>query len=152
MQTAADRYRGSDIAGIHLQLTGAWSDPQGLEGASLTSAAFERVYGRAGGFMVDFAVVLFAFSTIISWSYYGEQGVAYLFGSKRIPIYRYVFIAVVLIGALWELKPVLDLSDAVFGLLALPNILANILLIGKLSKETKKYVADLRAGKFAKTG
>lgn len=128
--------------------TGVWQDPQGLNGAALTSAAFSQVYGVWGAGMVNLAIVLFAFSTIISWSYYGEQGATYLFGVKSIRMYRYVFIVFIMIGAMWRLGPVLDISDAVFGLLAVPNLLANLLLIGKLSKETRRYVADYRAGKF----
>ncbi|MFH1726647.1 MAG: sodium:alanine symporter family protein [Elusimicrobiota bacterium] len=139
------------LTALALLLTGVWKDPQGLSGAPLTAAAFAQVYGRGGAAIVDLAVVLFAFSTIISWSYYGEQGADYLFGLKGIPYYRWVFIGFIFIGAVWKLGPVIDLSDAMFGLMALPNLVASFLLIGKLSKETRKYIRDYKAGGFKRT-
>jgi len=136
------------LTALVMLLTGVWANTGGLEGSELTAKAFSTLYGPAGSYMVTLAVVLFAFSTIISWSYYGEQGATFLFGEKSIKIYRVIFICFIFIGAIAKLKMVLDLSDAVFGLLAIPNLLANVLLSKKLKLELKQYESDLRTGKI----
>ena len=89
-------------------------------------------------------MILFAFSTIISWSYYGEQGAVFLFGEKSLIPYRYVYICFIVVGAVWKLAPVLNLSDAFFALLVIPNLIANFMLSGRLKKELKIYEADIR--------
>jgi len=76
---------------------------------------------------------------MISWSYYGEQGITFIVGSKWIPVYRWVFIAFIYIGAVIQLNIVLNLSDAVYGLLALPNIMACYLLLPKVKAELEEY-------------
>jgi len=129
-------------------ITGVAGGAEGTEGAALTTQAFESVYGGLGSGLLNVAIVLFAFSTIISWSYYGEQGVTYLVGTKFIPAYRVIFICFTMIGALIPLQAVIDLSDAVFGLMAIPNILANLALTRKLSGETASYVKAYKAGEY----
>ncbi len=131
------------MTALVLLSTGLWSNTGGLQGSELTAAAFSTLYGGAGEYIIMIVVVLFAFSTIISWSYYGEQGVTYLWGEKYIPHYRYVFLGFTLLGALLELKIVLNLSDAVFGLLAIPNLIANIMLSKDLRKKLKAYEANM---------
>jgi len=129
-------------------ITGVAGGAEGTEGAALTTQAFESVYGGLGSGLLNVAIVLFAFSTIISWSYYGEQGVTYLVGTKFIPAYRVIFICFTMVGALIPLQAVIDLSDAVFGLMAIPNILANLALTRKLSGETASYVKAYKAGEY----
>lgn len=129
--------------------TGLWhTNPAGLEGSDLTAAAFETLYGPLGGWTVTIIVVLFAFSTIISWSYYGEKAVVFLLSRKFVTPYRAVFCCFILIGAILKLETVINFSDAVFGLLAIPNLLANIILLPKLKKELKLYEEDLASGKI----
>ncbi len=130
------------ITALVILITGTWSAGTGLQGSELTAHAFGTLYGDWGSWLVTATVVMFAFSTIISWSYYGEQGTVFLFGEKAIPYYRVVFLAFTFIGAIWKLGPVLNFSDAVFGLLAIPNIIANLLLTPKLRQEVKKYEED----------
>ncbi|MFH2201587.1 MAG: sodium:alanine symporter family protein [Elusimicrobiota bacterium] len=139
------------MTALVMLLTGAWADTQGFSGAALTAYAFSTSYGGMGTVLVTLAVVLFAFSTIISWAYYGEQGTVYLFGTKWVKTYRYVFIVFIMIGSLWKLGPVIDISDAVFGLLVIPNMIANLMLIRKLAAETRDYIKDYMAGKFVRT-
>jgi AGCS family alanine or glycine:cation symporter len=140
------------ITALVILITGAWTEaPMDIAGVNLTSYAFASVYGKAGEILVLMTVVLFAFSTIISWSYYGEKGVTFLFGKKGVMPYRVIFTVFILIGALLKLDPVINISDALFGLMAFPNLLANLLLAGTLKKELKKYTADLKAGKFEVT-
>lgn len=126
------------ITALALISTGAWSQA-GIAGSEMTVWAFESVYGSYGRGMVTMTVTLFAFSTIISWSYYGEQGVTFLFGEKYIPIYRYVFIAFIFLGAIAQLQLVLNISDAVYGLLAIPNLIGTYLLLNKVKVCLKQY-------------
>jgi AGCS family alanine or glycine:cation symporter len=132
------------MTALVLLITGVWSNTGGLEGSDLTAAAFETLYGGAGVYIIMIVVVLFAFSTIVAWSYYGEQGVTFLFGEKYIIVYRYIFLAFIMLGAILELKVVLNLSDAVFGLLAIPNLIANIMLSKKLKGELKNYEKNVK--------
>ncbi len=134
------------ITAIALLLTGAWSAEGVAQGSEMTAYAFETVMGPAGRWIVTLTVTLFAFSTMISWSYYGEQGVTFIFGEKYIPAYRYTFIAFIFIGAVAQLTLVLNLSDAVYGLLALPNLMACYLLLPKVKEEMTDYQTKLRGG------
>ena len=136
------------ITAIALLLTGAWH-AEGLEaGSVMTSYAFETVMGPIGKWIVTSTVTLFAFSTLISWSYYGEQGVTFIFGDKLIPTYRYIFIVFIFIGAISQLNIVLNLSDAVYGLLAAPNIIACYLLLPKVKEALNEYSAKLKNGEI----
>ncbi|MEK6554424.1 MAG: alanine/glycine:cation symporter family protein, partial [Bdellovibrionota bacterium] len=136
------------ITAVALLLTGVWSAEGIGVGSEMTAYAFESVMGPAGRWIVTTTVTLFAFSTIISWSYYGEQGVTFIFGEKWIPAYRYVFIAFIFVGAVTHMNIVLNLSDAVYGLLALPNMLACYLLLPKVKKLMTEYAAKLKSGEI----
>lgn len=136
------------ITAVALLLTGAWSEAGVAAGSEMTAHAFESVMGPAGRWIVTLTVTLFAFSTLISWSYYGEQGVTFIFGDKWIPTYRYVFIVFIFIGAVAQLNIVLNLSDAVYGLLALPNLMACYLLLPKVKVALNEYKKKLDAGEI----
>jgi AGCS family alanine or glycine:cation symporter len=136
------------ITAVALLLTDAWSTPGIQAGSEMTAYAFETVMGPLGRWIVTLTVTLFAFSTLISWSYYGEQGITFIFGDKYIPIYRYVFVAFIFVGAVAQLNIVLNLSDAVYGLLALPNILACYLLLPKVKNSLKEYKAKIKSGQI----
>lgn len=136
------------ITAIALLLTGAWSAPGIPAGSEMTAYAFESVMGPAGRWIVTLTVTLFAFSTLISWSYYGEQGVTFIFGEKYIPYYRYIFIVFIFIGAIAHLNIVLNISDAVYGLLALPNMMACYLLLPKVKATLVDYTAKLKNGEI----
>jgi AGCS family alanine or glycine:cation symporter len=139
------------ITAIALLLTGAWQAEGVAAGSEMTAYAFETVMGPTGRWIVTATVTLFAFSTLISWSYYGEQGVTFVFGEKWIPTYRYLFIAFIFIGAIAQLNIVLNISDAVYGLLALPNMLACYLLLPKVKQQLKEYTAKLKSGEIKPT-
>lgn len=126
------------ITALALISTGAWSQA-GIAGSEMTVWAFESVYGVFGRGIVTMTVTLFAFSTIISWSYYGEQGITFIFGEKYIPVYRYVFIGFIFLGAIAQLQLVLNVSDAVYGLLAIPNLIGTYLLLNKVKTCLKQY-------------
>lgn len=135
------------ITALALLATGAWSQ-SGIEGSEMTVWAFEQVYGVFGRTIVTTTVTLFAFSTVISWSYYGEQGVTFIFGAKYIPIYRYIFIVFIFFGAVAQLQLVLNVSDAVYGLLAIPNLIACYILLPKAKVILNEYVEQWKAGKI----
>lgn len=136
------------ITAVALLLTGVWNAEGVPAGSEMTATAFESVMGPAGRWIVTLTVTLFAFSTMISWSYYGEQGITFIFGEKWIPAYRYVFIAFIFIGAIAQLNIVLNLSDAVYGLLALPNIMACYLLLPKVKAALQEYSQKRESGEI----
>ena len=136
------------ITAIALLLTGAWSAEGVPAGSEMTAYAFESVMGPAGRWIVTSTVTLFAFSTIISWEYYGEQGVTFIFGDKYIPVYRYIFIGFIFIGAIAQLNIVLNISDAVYGLLAIPNMIACYMLLPKVKEMLKEYEAKRKSGEI----
>ena len=114
-------------------------------GAQLTAEAFSTVFGRFGGGFVAVSLALFAFSTLLGWSYYGQRAAAYLMGERVIPVYKAAFLLTAVAGCMMRLEPVWALSDTFNGLMALPNMIALIALSGVVVKETKDYFARLAA-------
>lgn len=111
-------------------------------GAPLTSAAFEKGLNPlfpGGGYLVTFAVLLFAISTSISWSYYGDRAAQYLFGFKSIFWYRLAFVGMHFLGAIATLTVVWNFGDVMLGLMAFFNIVALFALSGVAYKITKAY-------------
>src|SRR5690606_13855057 len=135
------------ITALALLLTGVWSAPD-IAGSEMTAVAFETVMGPWGRWIVTLTVTLFAFSTMISWSYYGEQGVTFIVGSKWIPVYRWIFIGMIFVGAVAKLNIVLNLSDAVYGLLALPNLMACYILLPKVKEVLRDYQTKRKNGEI----
>lgn len=121
-------------------------------GVALTSAAFETVFGSFGGKFISIAVMLFALSTILGWSYYGERAVEYLFGLKAIPVYKVIFLLVIFVGCNVSLQLVVDISDTFNGFMALPNLIAITLLSGQVVEMTKDYIARVKSGKETVNG
>ena len=93
------------------------------------------------------ALVLFAFTTILGWNYYGERCIVYLAGVKAIMPYRVIFIVLVAMGAFLKLEAIWILADIVNGLMAIPNLIALLFLSGICVRETKKYMDHLKTGK-----
>lgn len=121
-------------------------------GVALTSSAFESVFGSLGGNFISIAVMLFAFSTILGWSYYGERGIEYLFGLKAVPVYKLIFILVIFLGCNASLSLVVDISDTFNGFMALPNLIAVALLSGQVITMTKEYITKVKSGKETVNG
>lgn len=135
-QTFIDTLVVCTMTGLVLILTGAWSN--GQTGAELTTTAFQA--GMSGGaYVVTIGIILFAYSTILGWCYYGEKSIEYLFGVKSVLPYRIVFVCFVGVGAIAKLSLVWNISDTLNGLMALPNLLGLILLTPVIVSETKKY-------------
>lgn len=138
-QTFIDTILVCTMTGLVLILTGAWSN--GETGAQLTTTAFNLGFA-GGGYIVTIGIVLFAYSTILGWCYYGEKSIEYLFGVKSILPYRIVFILFIGVGAVMKLSLVWNISDTLNGLMAVPNLIGLIMLTPVVVSETKKYFAD----------
>ncbi|MFW5878280.1 MAG: alanine/glycine:cation symporter family protein [Myxococcota bacterium] len=119
-----------------------------LGGIELTTTAFDTFLPGFGNFFVSLAVLLFAFSTALSWSYYGETGAAYLLGRRAVLPFKIAFLAAFFMGALWALGPVMNFSDLMMALMAVPNILAILLLSKKVTALTSDYFGKLRRGEM----
>lgn len=126
--------------------TGVWQEE--LAGVTLTAYAFDQALPGFGQYFIPVAVSLFAFSTLISWSYYGERGADYLFGERSIMPYKVLFCALCIVGATWELGPVLAFSDLMFGLMALVNVVCLWFLFPVARREILSYWDRLRRGEF----
>lgn len=111
-----------------------------IEGAPLVITAFTGVFGSFAGKFVSISVLLFAFTTLLGWSYYGEVATEYLFGSKSKIVYKIAFVLVVIAGATADLGLVWDIADTLNGLMALPNLIGVLALSGTVFKITKNYV------------
>jgi AGCS family alanine or glycine:cation symporter len=142
------------ITALVIIVTGTWDpsvDPS--EGVALTSAAFGSSISWFP-WVLTLAVVLFAFSTMISWSYYGLKAWTYMFGESMITdvVYKLMFLFFVVVGASMELGSVIEFSDAMIFAMAFPNMLGIYFLLPVVKKELNEYWADYKAGKLQKFG
>ncbi len=111
----------------------------GIGAGQLTSASFGETLGSTGEIIVALATAVFAYSTLIGWNYYGEKAIEYLFGSRSIRVYRIVFIAAVVVGAMMNLEFVWNFSDLMNGMMAIPNLIGLLLLSKVVKAETDRY-------------
>jgi AGCS family alanine or glycine:cation symporter len=121
-------------------LTGAFRE--GLTGAELTAAAFNQSLPGIGGYIVAVGIVFFAFSTAISWSYYGDRSVEYLFGAAFVTPYRVIYCLLLPVGATIHLNMVWTISDIFNALMAWPNLVGLLALSVVVVRRTKEYFAD----------
>jgi len=114
----------------------------GLDGINLTNEAFSSVFGNISGVFLSVSIIFFAVATLISWSFYGECCITYLFEKSKIYkiIYKFIFIGLIIVGSVINAEIVWSLSDIFNALMALPNIAAVIILSPQVYKETKKYL------------
>ncbi|MFV5425274.1 sodium:alanine symporter family protein [Acinetobacter towneri] len=120
----------------------------GATGAVLTTQVFDQLLPGFGGWVVTFGIIFFAYSTILGWSYYGEKCCTYLFGEKYVLIYRLIYIASVFIGTIATLDLVWLFADTFNGLMAVPNLIALLLLSGVIAKESKDFIAKRKSGEL----
>ncbi len=134
------------MTGLVIVVTGAYLNrPEDAVGAALTAYAFSETLGAGGGWVVGIGLCLFAFSTIISWSYYGDRAAQFLFGARAVLPYRVVFTVMVVFGAAVPLPLVWNLADITNILMALPNLLCLIMLAGLVRKLHDEYFARTHA-------
>lgn len=127
------------LTGLSIIITGSWSTD--LNGAVLTQYAFSTIFGNIGQIALAVSLVLFAFTTILGWSYYGERCFEFLFGSKAIPLYRIIYVLMIAIGGYISLETIWVLADIVNGLMAFPNLVALLGLSPVIISETQTYFA-----------
>ena len=128
------------ITAFVILLSQSWLS--GVNGAALTSNAYEQGLPSFGKYIVIFGLVLFAFSTIIGWSYYGEKCAEFIFGNRIIVPYRIFWIIIIPVGAVIELNLVWLIADIMNALMALPNLIALVLLSPIVFKETRAYLKN----------
>jgi AGCS family alanine or glycine:cation symporter len=119
-----------------------------ISGIELTTLSFDRFLEGFGSIFITIAVFFFAFSTIITWSYYGETGAAYVFGKKIIMPYKITFILFVFYGAINQLHVIVNFTDLMIGLLVIPNTIAIFLLSPKVAHWCKDYLKKLKSGEI----
>jgi alanine or glycine:cation symporter, AGCS family len=125
------------LTGLVIVISGEWMT--GVTGSVLSANAFDSGLPGFGKYIVIFGLCLFAFSTTIAWSYYGDRCARFLFGESAVKYYRWIYIGCIVVGATIKLELVWNLSDALNGLMAIPNLIALILLSPIVVKEAKVY-------------
>jgi AGCS family alanine or glycine:cation symporter len=144
-QTFIDTLVVCTMTGLAILATGVWTT--GETGAELTMMAFARALpGGNGGIIVTMGLILFAFSTILGWCYYGEKSIEFLFGERAVIPYRLVYCVFVAVGAMVKLDLVWLLADIMNALMAIPNLIGLLGLAGKVVEETKRYFRDRGSG------
>jgi AGCS family alanine or glycine:cation symporter len=127
------------VTGLVLVVTGAWNS--GEQGAAMTNYAFGQI-PNIGAPVLTLGLITFVFSTLIGWSYYGEKAMEYLGGLKLIPIYRWLWVLAIFLGATFPSSLVINFSDSANALMAIPNLISLLLLSGLIARESKKWLKD----------
>jgi len=141
-------------------ITGMWNDPSIPQsaGVTLTTEAFGSVIGWFP-YILTLCIGLFAYSTMISWCYYGERGWIYLldhigeegYGLKTVVLFRIIFVVFIVVGAVSKLSDVLDFSDAMIFSMAFPNIVGSVVLAPKVLKKVRDYWERYQSGEMSPT-
>jgi len=124
-------------------ITDAWKS-SGVAGATLTTLAFDSAITGFGRYIVTIGIATFAFSTMISWSYYGQQCVEYLFGEWMVLPYKILYVVAVSFGAVWTFTPILNFSDTVFGLMIIPNLIGTFGMVRRVSSMRRDYFERMK--------
>lgn len=134
------------MTALVILVTGAYTSDH--DGGALTAHAFQEGLFGWGHYLVGIGLMFFAYSTMLGWSYYGDRCAEYLFGEKAIPIYRWLFVTAIIIGAIGGLRIIWLVADIFNALMAIPNLIGLILLSGVVVSETRKYMEKLKSGDF----
>lgn len=143
-QTFIDTLVVCTMTALVILTSTAWT--QGVSASELTSVSFAQTLGQSGAVLVAIATALFAYSTLIGWNYYGEKAIEYILGSKAIPSYRVIFVSLVVVGSLTSLEFVWNFSDLMNGLMAVPNLIALLILSPVIRRETERYFKEKKHG------
>ena len=137
------------MTALVIVITGSYSNEAGMSGVELTSSAFETVFPWFP-YVLALAVILFAFSTMISWSYYGVKCWTYLFGEGQATelIFKVIFCIFVVIGSSMSLGPVVDFSDSAIFAMAVANIIGLYILFPVVKRELESYWSRLQSGEI----
>ena len=131
------------ITALVILSSGVWQE-EGLNGVTMTTAAFITELGSFGKFFLLSAVLTFSLSTMMSYSYYGSKCSGYLFGTKSIFYYRCFYVVTIIVGAMITIDVVLSVVDGMYAVMAIPTVIGSVLLSGKVMDEAKKYFAKLK--------
>ena len=136
-QTFIDTLVVCTMTALIILISPFWQE--GVSAGQLTMLSFGHHLGQICTVVVSLATVLFAYSTILGWSYYGEKAFEFLLGSRLVRVYRVLFVAGVMVGAMMQLEFVWNFSDMMNGMMAIPNLIALLLLSNVVSSETNRY-------------
>jgi len=129
------------ITALVILMTGSLGS--GETGAVLAAEGFARGLPGPGGYIINISIIIFAYTTMLTWSFYGEESWRYLFGDKIVKPYRLIFVALLFVGAIGALEPIWLLADTLNGLMAAPNLIAIIVLAGVVAKEKDDYLDEI---------
>ena len=135
------------VMGILQSNGGAFAVPD-LKGAALTTATFDAMLSGYGGWVVTIGLIFFAYSTTLGWCYYGEKCVTYVFSDKSVPMYRVIYVATVMLGTVLSMDMVWAAADTFNGLMAVPNLIALLLLSRVIVQETRDFKAKRASGEL----
>ncbi len=135
----------STITALIILMTNVWNQDGTMQGIELTAKAFVETFGTAGIYFITLFVLLFAFSTMLTWAYYGEKAFRFIFVNINPNYYNYLFIALIIVGAMLRLDIIINLTDIVIGLMVIPNLITNLLMMKEVKLKLKKYKIDLKA-------
>ncbi|NLV28745.1 MAG: sodium:alanine symporter family protein [Erysipelotrichaceae bacterium] len=131
------------VTGLTIVMSGLWTVGEELSGSALTMAAFDSLLpGKVGGFIVLGAVLLFGYSCLITWYYYVEKALEFLFGEKSKPVSKVLWLVFIIVGSVSSLGFVWDLADTTNGLMMIPNLIGLLFLSNKVVKLKKEYFAE----------
>lgn len=145
----ADTIVGCSITALAILTTGV-HEISDKSGAALTSEAFSTGFGSFGGVFVAIGICLFAFATLVSWSYYGERGYEYLFGNKTTILYKLAFLFCIFLGATTHLDLVWSVADTLNGLMAIPNLIGVVALSGTVAVMTREYLEKYKGKRIGR--
>lgn len=128
------------ITGLAIVASGVWTS--GSSGAALTSLAFETSLPGVGGYLIAISLSVFAFTTILGWSFYGEKCVGFFFGPRALKPYRILWVVAIYFGATAELSFIWLLADTLNAMMAIPNLIALALLSPIVFKLTKEFFSE----------
>jgi len=140
MGTFIDTIIICSITGLAIILSGEYLS--GSSGANLSVLAFSKMLPYVGEYVVSFGLIIFAFTTIVGWSFYGEKSVYYIFGQKSIIPFRILWVLVIPLGSMMDLKFIWLLADTLNAMMALPNLIALLLLSPVVFKLTHSYFSS----------
>ena len=126
------------LTALAILVTGVWKN-EGVSGVTLTALAFEHSMPIIGKYLLLFCIVIFSMSSLFTYSYYGTKCMSFLFGAKNKKYYNYIYILSIVIGATTSLSLMINLIDSFFALMAIPTMLATLLLSPKVIVALKKY-------------
>ncbi|MCX4363407.1 MAG: alanine/glycine:cation symporter family protein, partial [Clostridia bacterium] len=128
------------LTALVILTSGVYGESMGdISGAMLSQAAFTQAFGKFGTVVFSLILPLFAFPTILSWAYYGEKSFEFIFGKKYSIIFKVIYVALVIVGALTSVSLVWDMADFFNGLMAIPNLIGLFFLGGVVTRITRNY-------------